>query len=438
MEKHFIAELLLELSNLTEDEQKQKIWEMNGLLDEMNEKEMEFVLKIAPLNIVSKMIGDHEIPVENAVMLLKHIGRCKMKNDFVMSYFDRSLLNRRLKMIIIEEDRKKEGKNEKLLNDLCECYQTLRNKVDFVSDELVAIIVHCLLKIASNKEESEETREEVEMALVALNNNRENLRMKKEVYLNDITEIIKHHQKHHNLTLLAYQSAWQFLMFRFINESQLEHLIVNKLHFVREATREMEELMERVDRKKKKGEKGEKETKEAKEMKVLSRWVLAVREYFWHFQLWNDENIGLIRCLVKLCKATRENERETFGKCMVLFQTMMSLKTMRVDDLMKGGIFELFLEEIQRPTLNDDVICKCLGFFMAVSGRMKGKQKNKIDDEKWNETKKAIFDKLEEEGYEDAIISFLQDLETINEAHSQKISGKATDYFVNVRGNEYS
>eukprot|EP00770_Monocercomonoides_exilis_P000423 MONOS_420.1-p1 / transcript=MONOS_420.1 / gene=MONOS_420 / organism=Monocercomonoides_exilis_PA203 / gene_product=unspecified product / transcript_product=unspecified product / location=Mono_scaffold00007:27207-27823(-) / protein_length=132 / sequence_SO=supercontig / SO=protein_coding / is_pseudo=false len=108
--KHF-TKLLHELEYCSEDEQKQKITEFNGLLDEMGTKE-----------IFEKMI--------------------------------------------IDENEKKEGKNEKLLVDLCECYLLFYSGV--FSSKMLSLCVPCLLKFALKKEEREKVQKEVEMALLAL------------------------------------------------------------------------------------------------------------------------------------------------------------------------------------------------------------------------------------------------------------------------------
>ncbi|KAH7825924.1 uncharacterized protein MONOS_9224 [Monocercomonoides exilis] len=97
------------------------------------------------------------------------------------------------------------------------------------------------------------------MAFLALSCIDEIYILDKELYLNEITENIKYHQKCHNLTRLAYQSVWQFLMYRFINDKSLEEVFVNELHFAREAIKELEELAKCEKQKKK--EKKPKETK---------------------------------------------------------------------------------------------------------------------------------------------------------------------------------
>eukprot|EP00770_Monocercomonoides_exilis_P013125 MONOS_13069.1-p1 / transcript=MONOS_13069.1 / gene=MONOS_13069 / organism=Monocercomonoides_exilis_PA203 / gene_product=unspecified product / transcript_product=unspecified product / location=Mono_scaffold00774:12813-13815(+) / protein_length=203 / sequence_SO=supercontig / SO=protein_coding / is_pseudo=false len=202
--------------------------------------------------------------------------------------------------MIIEENKKKEGKNEKLLIDLCECNVTL--SYDF-SSELLSICVPCLLKAALNKEENEEVQTEVEMALLALSNIRD-YEMKRELYLNEITEIIEHHQEYQNMTRLAYQSIWQFFVDRFFNDKSLERVIVNELHFPREAVRELEELTRNVDWKRKE-EENEKRREETKEEHILRRWLHTLNNYFLRCKLWNEELAKLIDCVVQLhfCKS---------------------------------------------------------------------------------------------------------------------------------------
>ncbi|KAH7829798.1 uncharacterized protein MONOS_3341 [Monocercomonoides exilis] len=140
-----------------------------------------------------------------------------------------------MKEMIIDENEKKKEVNEKILTDLCESYLLLNR---WPSSEMDSIIVPCLLKVASKKDETEEAQKEVEIALLALGN----IGFWEKLYLNEITDIIKYHQEHQNLTRLAYQSAWGILIYGFTKVDSLEEVIVNELHFVREATRELEEL----------------------------------------------------------------------------------------------------------------------------------------------------------------------------------------------------
>ncbi|KAH7820362.1 uncharacterized protein MONOS_2267 [Monocercomonoides exilis] len=153
-------------------------------------------------------------------------------------------------MIIDENEKKKDEKDERLLIDLCECYLTLGYDFPY---ELHSICVPCLLKTALKKEESKETQNETEMALLALSK-AVCCFIEQELNLNEIKEIIKYHQGHRNLTQLAYQSAWLFLMDRFLYEN-VEEVIANELHLAREAARELEELTRCVNWKKKDEEK---------------------------------------------------------------------------------------------------------------------------------------------------------------------------------------
>ncbi|KAH7815285.1 uncharacterized protein MONOS_14068 [Monocercomonoides exilis] len=87
---------------------------------------------------------------------------------------------------------------------------------------------------------NEEVQKEVEMTLLALGNIWQWNKVNKEQYLIEIKSIIQHHQEHHNLTRIGYQSAWEFLIKRFSKEKMLEDVIEKELHFVREARRELE------------------------------------------------------------------------------------------------------------------------------------------------------------------------------------------------------
>eukprot|EP00770_Monocercomonoides_exilis_P014932 MONOS_14878.1-p1 / transcript=MONOS_14878.1 / gene=MONOS_14878 / organism=Monocercomonoides_exilis_PA203 / gene_product=unspecified product / transcript_product=unspecified product / location=Mono_scaffold01095:4126-5571(+) / protein_length=297 / sequence_SO=supercontig / SO=protein_coding / is_pseudo=false len=129
--------------------------------------------------------------------------------------------------------------------------------------------------VALKKEEGEEAQKEVEMALLALSCINDNDFVEQRLYLNEIREIIQYHQECRNLSHLAYQSAWKFLMGRFYESKSLEGLIVNELHFVREARRELEELMICVDLKR-----NEKELGKTIEYNMMKRWMDTIKTYF--------------------------------------------------------------------------------------------------------------------------------------------------------------
>ncbi|KAH7818067.1 uncharacterized protein MONOS_5096 [Monocercomonoides exilis] len=113
--------------------------------------------------------------------------------------------------MICDEYSKKEGKNEKWMADLCESYLALHEDAFNFKEQMLAICIPCLLKVALRKEKNEETQNEVEMALMALCNFYQRDFIKKELFLVGMSNIIKNHQEHRNLTHLAYQSAWRRL-----------------------------------------------------------------------------------------------------------------------------------------------------------------------------------------------------------------------------------
>eukprot|EP00770_Monocercomonoides_exilis_P009609 MONOS_9561.1-p1 / transcript=MONOS_9561.1 / gene=MONOS_9561 / organism=Monocercomonoides_exilis_PA203 / gene_product=unspecified product / transcript_product=unspecified product / location=Mono_scaffold00399:36337-37387(+) / protein_length=330 / sequence_SO=supercontig / SO=protein_coding / is_pseudo=false len=329
-----------------------------------------------------------------------------------------------MKEMTIDENEKK--KDEKHLADLCECYALLNDK-EF-PEELIPICLPCLLKVASKKERNKETQKEVEMALLALGNIGF-WEMRRELYLNEIKEIIKYHQEHHNLTHLAYGCAWKFLYNRYFNDRSLEDVIVNELHFARESRRELEELTKSVDWKRKDEEKGEREAKEAL---AFWRWFYVIDFYFNFCELWSVEWEGFISSIVQVFRASRGNHKDIHDKCFDILRYAADIRNVKIDDLLKSGAIGAVVEEIQQPTINDDLIKNCYYFFLNFSERLKEKDDGETDETKRKELKRKIFEKMEEEGYEDVMASFHKVFEILYRKIYPRISFDVSDNFVNV------
>ncbi|KAH7832763.1 uncharacterized protein MONOS_6920 [Monocercomonoides exilis] len=303
--------------------------------------------------------------------------------------------------MIAEEEKKKEGKSMKLLTDLYECYLLLSNQFD---SELTLICVSCLLKVASNKDKNEETKEEVEMALLALRRIDTFHKIDEELYLNEIKEIILHHQEHRNLTQLAYHYAWEFLFYRTFHERSLVLVIANELHFVGEAVRELEELMKCVDWKR---EKEEDREKEKKEKIVKLRWLRIMEFFFFSCHLWNDEYSELVCCIVRMFRSAKYNNRKYSMKCIDLLKAASEKRAVKIGGLLKGGADDAVLEGIRQPTMDYEMAYDCLRFFMNVSGRLKSKD-DETDEAKRKGLKRKVVEKMEKEGFEDVVVSFLE------------------------------
>eukprot|EP00770_Monocercomonoides_exilis_P009114 MONOS_9068.1-p1 / transcript=MONOS_9068.1 / gene=MONOS_9068 / organism=Monocercomonoides_exilis_PA203 / gene_product=unspecified product / transcript_product=unspecified product / location=Mono_scaffold00362:9067-9907(-) / protein_length=248 / sequence_SO=supercontig / SO=protein_coding / is_pseudo=false len=245
--------------------------------------------------------------------------------------------------MIIEEEEKEEEKNEKLLVDLCECY--LLNRKIYTTERLIHICENCLLKIASKNNKSQEVQKEAEMALLALSCVDGQDKLDKGLFSNEIIEIIKYHQEHHNLTQLAYQSAWHFFVYKFRCRKELGEKLLNELHFHREAITELGELSRCIDRMEKEG--AEKTKIEDLQMIQLS-WLHNVYLMFYNYRLRNEENIELIRYLVRMCRTMGDYDSDILIWSSKIFNTMLSFRIDSVDVLLKGGAFNLFLEMFPR------------------------------------------------------------------------------------------
>ncbi|KAH7822229.1 uncharacterized protein MONOS_11671 [Monocercomonoides exilis] len=354
------------------------------------------------------MIEEEKLAMGNALLLLKHMGYCKALKGVWSDDFKYSLLKARFEEMIAKEDEKKEEKDEKLIADLGECNLFFGSSSSL---ELNSICVPCLLKVALNKEENEEAQKEVEMALLALSCIFSHYNIERDLYLNEMKEIIQYHEKHHNLTRLAYQSAWWFLIILSFNDQKTIEVIVDELHFEREAARELDELMQSVDWKKKEEE--EVKEKGKNEELVFKRWLQMFEHFFITCRKWNEECPGLIESIVRVLQAAKDYRREICKTCIYLLRSSAENRAVKVDALLKSGAIDAVLEEIQQPTLDEEMTFECKKFFQLISVCLKIKEIDEKEEAKKKVIKMEIFDKLEEEGYEDIIISIQKNISCI-------------------------
>ncbi|KAH7828551.1 uncharacterized protein MONOS_4965 [Monocercomonoides exilis] len=416
--------LFCELEDCDEEEQKQKVKELHVIIDGMDRSEFLSILTEELFDKIHNMTDDKKLNFGNAIVLLKHIGYCNtLKRIFIQS-FEKSSLNRRIEEIIINENKKKGGKDEKLLVDLCEGYLMLL--IDDFPEELLSIGVPCLLKVALSKEESEETQKEVEKALLTLNSIR--CDVKKELYLDAFKEIIQYHQKCGNLTHLAYQSAWQLLIERFYKEKSLG-AVANELHFVREAIKELEWLIKNIDWKRKEERRGE---NEGKEEYILIEGLQCLEHFFLFCQPRTDESVEHVSSVTQIFRAATDNREDIGVKCLYLLIRSANNGALEVEDLLKGGAVDAVLEGLQRHTFKDKMTYKSLKAFLNVSNKLKEKGKDEVEEEKRKKIKMEMFEKMEEEGYEDCIESFHKKLYFLNSRFYFGISLNVSDYFANI------
>ncbi|KAH7820404.1 uncharacterized protein MONOS_17867 [Monocercomonoides exilis] len=354
-----------------------------------------------------------------------YFKRLKNVSDFA---FDYSTLKKRFEKMVIEEEKKKERKDEKLLVDLYECIQLHNTRP--ASDDFLSVCVPFLIKVALNREGNEETRKEVEIALLTLSNVGQYTHIEKEQFLSEINGIIKHHQAHHNLTQLAYQSAWQFFVSRLFYDESLEDIIVNELHFGREAASEMKELSKSVSWKRKKEEE---EKKEEKGALIIGRWLYSIEYYLSHCKMWNGEHSELIGCIVKMFQASRDNYKEIHVNCLYLFRKSIEKKNVKIEDLLNEGAIDLCSDEMKRSILNVGIAWECLLFFLNVSMRLKEEDDDETKEAKRKELKRKIYEKMEEKGYEDSFVSFYGVILFLHgEYQDDDLSLNVEDYFANV------
>ncbi|KAH7820454.1 uncharacterized protein MONOS_18647 [Monocercomonoides exilis] len=419
------GKLFSELENGTEGEQKLKIFEMNGLMSEMAYSDVYSIFTKELFDRMDKMVERKRLSIENACLLVQRVGYWKMLKNPLFNEFKNSFLNRRFEKMIVKEEKKRKRRNENLLVGLCECYLSLNSRF---SSELLSICVPCLLKVALNKEECKEAQKEVEMALLSLSKIVGRERVLEKLYLNEIKEIIKYHQDHQNLTRLAYHSAWEFLIARLGSNRSLADVITNELHFVAEATRELEELSSCADLKTKEVAKRKKEVKE-----IVGKWIKTAEELFLCITSWKEEYAELISFVAKLYRASREKEQMLCERCFSFFNEIANNATESVGYFLKEGVFDIFCEDLQQSTLEDVKLWRSFGFLSDILKRLNEKKDNDVDEVKRKATKKEMFERMEEEGYEDCITSFFERFNFLNKRYScDALSLNVSDYHVNV------
>ncbi|KAH7816493.1 uncharacterized protein MONOS_15402 [Monocercomonoides exilis] len=313
--------------------------------------------------------------------------------------------------MIREKEHKEKEDEEKLFADLCECYHILCNFFDCVPEEIVAVSVPCLLKVALNKGESEEVQKEVEMDLMAMSNVEKWENAEEELYLDEITEIIQYHEEHHNLTQLAYQSAWQLLIKRFQIDGSLEDVIVDELHLMKEATRELEELAKHVD--------WEGEARwlgKMTEVHVPKRWFNILNSYFDCVEWKRGDCSDFVQFIVELCRVKMMNDAEMLRALLNLIGIMVDNTSIEIESILKGEAIDFALEEICQSTLDNNIARSRIIIFLHLDKRL-SKKKDCEHEEAGLTAKREINDRFEEEGFQDEIIS----LSKITLAHSNKL-----------------
>ncbi|KAH7819212.1 uncharacterized protein MONOS_18663 [Monocercomonoides exilis] len=417
-EKFF--DLFHKLNHFRDLEQKQITCEMIEVITKMDRKELNFIFEKGLYNNIYMMTEEKKISIENAIYLLKQIGYNKTLKNSSDDSFRKCSLKKRLGKMIIEEEMKIEEKNENLLIDLCDCYLMNYPIICYgkIPKKMLSILVCYLVKSASKKEDKEEAQEEVELALLTLSNIWKYVKERKDQHLNEIKEVIKFHQVHRNLTRLAYQSAWKLLINRLNEDKSLEDMIVNELHFAREAKGELIELEMTMNLIKQNGD--DEKGKEGKRdiCNLISEWLDSIYWYFYSAKIKTEENVKLLDCIISLCKKSMNLGNGLSENSYYYVGDIMETDGVSVDDVLKSDAIKYFMNETQQSTLVDDVISPCMRFFKLISKWLNKGRKNEIREDfieeisgeieisEWKWLKKKVIETLEEEGYEDILMSF--------------------------------
>eukprot|EP00770_Monocercomonoides_exilis_P004814 MONOS_4791.1-p1 / transcript=MONOS_4791.1 / gene=MONOS_4791 / organism=Monocercomonoides_exilis_PA203 / gene_product=unspecified product / transcript_product=unspecified product / location=Mono_scaffold00132:63791-65288(+) / protein_length=481 / sequence_SO=supercontig / SO=protein_coding / is_pseudo=false len=256
-----------------------------------------------------------------------------------------------------------------------------------------------------NKEKNEKIGKEAEMSLVSLSNIKMRFKIEKELYMKDITELIKYHQEHHNLTHLAYQSAWEFLIWQTNEDEKMAHFVENELNFLREAIRELEELEERENWMKR-----GKFLKEVTDEITLTRWLDTLGYYFFFYEWKEIKSPNFFECIVRILRKVKKYHRKVFKRCVYVISRIANPVSSDISYLLRSGIIRIIMEEMQQPTVRRDYLEWCLKYIISLVKSVDEPSNDANEREKRKMQKHQILDILEEEGYENEIISVYESM----------------------------
>ncbi|KAH7824606.1 uncharacterized protein MONOS_17494 [Monocercomonoides exilis] len=234
--------------------------------------------------------------------------------------------------------------------------------------------------------------------------------------------IIKNHQQCNNLTHYAYQLAWNCFLKRLRDKRKIEAEIANDLHFVEEMTRELGELLQCVDWR-------EKDMKlyEMKEVSIILNWINSYESLF-DWKLPEEEvTVGLVERFFELYREAKDNHRKIAIACVEILQKMIDKETVNIGVMMRLRIEDIIIGEIRQHILDDMHTVNCAKMNLTVSERLKVNFKKKNANTFLKMLYTKYIEKLEEEGYEDAIIS-LQGM--LHQKKFRNLSKNPCDYFV--------
>ncbi|KAH7823572.1 uncharacterized protein MONOS_18622 [Monocercomonoides exilis] len=401
--KSKLDDLFADLDKCGNVVQKLIIKEINKALEQMNKEDLKYTMTQKLFDNLHSLIDKKKLSLENALAMLKSIGYHKeLRKIYGENNSSQALSNRFRKMIENEERKEKKGGNENLLTDLCECYLLLFD--GSCEEEISRTVAICLLKVASNKDTSEEAQNKVEIALLAMGKGNISivLQDKYDYFLNEISEIIRYHQDHRNLSHLSYQSAWFFILYRLKRNKQSENLwkfFVTKKDFYREATKELNELSKCVNRIKK--EKKEMR-KEIKNFYIIERWLHVFTEVVDVQILLVEIQIDIMKCVANISRRTKDSFIGIREKCTDIIMKVLDGGVMNTFDLIGGGAVDAMLEELSRSYMIRSSFCDCSTFFENIHQRLTGTMHNGAER---MILKRMMIDKLEENGFEDVYIS---------------------------------
>ncbi|KAH7825942.1 uncharacterized protein MONOS_9819 [Monocercomonoides exilis] len=169
---------------------------------------------------------------------------------------------------------------------------------------------------------------------------------------------------------------------------------------MREAIRELEELEGRVNWMKR-----GKFLNEVMDEITLTRWLDTLGYYFFFYEWKEIKSPNFFECIVRILRKAKKYHRKVFKRCVYVISRIANPVSSDISYLLRSGIIRIVMEEMQQPTVRRDYLEWCLKYIISLVRRVSGPSIDASEREKRKMQKHQILGILEEEGYEDEIIS---------------------------------
>ncbi|KAH7819134.1 uncharacterized protein MONOS_3298 [Monocercomonoides exilis] len=192
------------------------------------------------------------------------------------------------------------------------------------------------------------------------------------------------------------------------------------MYFVTEAAKELEELSYCVDWMKKgkrmmaneeeeyDDDDDDDERKEEEKISVIKRWLMTIYIFLFFFQLSDADVLMLTSSVASLNRKARVSRISVSKECLSLYISAVDAKEHVAFELMRIGAGAVLVGELQKPTLYEPMERLCLKLLKQLLRGFCVRVENEEARRKSKMLQREMCVMMEEEGFDDTILSLKQ------------------------------